>query len=114
MAVTDFATGPRPAGVEVVDEEVEVGLLRVRRNRPAGLVVAADPLEHQALAITGDKRTLRAVVGDVHTGEVGVEAQSYVRASATRISRRDSRKRSSVPRRRASWPMSSSSRIERS
>jgi hypothetical protein len=78
---------PRPAGVEVVDEEVEVGLLRVRRNRPAGLVVVADPLEHQALAITGDKRTLRAVVGDVHTGEVRVEARSYVRASATRISR---------------------------
>src|SRR5690349_20471515 len=42
--------GPRLAGVQIVDEEVEVGLLRVGWIRPAGRAVFADPLEHQAPA----------------------------------------------------------------
>jgi hypothetical protein len=41
--------------IQVVDEEVEVGLLRVRRVRPARRVVAADLLEHHALAVAGDE-----------------------------------------------------------
>ena len=41
--------------IQVIDEEVEVGLLRVRRVRPARRVVAADLLEYHALAVAGDE-----------------------------------------------------------
>ncbi len=45
-------------GVEIVDDDVQVGLLRVRRVRPVERVVAADLLEHQILAVAGQQRPL--------------------------------------------------------
>jgi hypothetical protein len=41
---------PGLAGVEILDEQVEVGLLRVGRVWPAGLVVVAGLLEYQVPA----------------------------------------------------------------
>ncbi len=65
---------PRLAGVEVVDQDVEVRLLRAGRVRPPRRGVVADLLEHHALAAAGDQRALGTVVGDLHAQQVGVEA----------------------------------------
>jgi hypothetical protein len=43
------------AGVEIVDDDVQVRLLRVRRVSPARRVVAGHLLEQQALAVAGDE-----------------------------------------------------------
>jgi hypothetical protein len=48
-------------------------LLRMRRIRPLGRVVARDLLEHHGLVTAGDQRTLRAVIGHLHPQHLGVE-----------------------------------------
>jgi hypothetical protein len=66
-------------GVEVVDEDVEVRLLRVRRVRPAGRVVPAHLLEHHAF--TSGR-------SDLVAGDTNGAADVFVRDQRTGTLRR--------------------------